>query len=121
MGESTDAEKPLVMVIDDDAAVRDAIALWLRPFGFAVLLVGSAEEAIALLQETVPDVIVADWQLPGMDGLTAINAARNIDRHVQTFLMSAYPPPLQEPGSVRFFAKPHEIPALLDLIVAGQE
>lgn len=113
-----DAEKPLVLVIDDDAAVQKAIATWLKGNGFAVLLAGSTEEALPLLQRHAPDIVVADVQLPGLDGIAALRAVREADRDVQTYLMSAYPPPENPPG-VRFFAKPHEIPALMDLLIAG--
>jgi two-component system cell cycle response regulator DivK len=62
----------LVLIVDDNEKnmklARDVLGF----AGFRILEAVSAEEAIALAQEQVPDVILMDIRLPGMDGTTAL-------------------------------------------------
>jgi DNA-binding response OmpR family regulator len=58
----------MVVVVDDEHPIRHMIALCLRAAGFAVLTTGEASEAVGLIQQHRPDVLVTDLELPGMDG-----------------------------------------------------
>ncbi len=60
---------PLVLVVEDNAMNRKLMRDILE-IRFEVLEATRAEEALALLRETPPDLILMDLQLPGMDGLT---------------------------------------------------
>ena len=67
----------LVLVVDDDAASRDALALVLTLEGYAVETAFDAPDAIALLARRQPAVVVCDLALgPGGDGCTVARAAR---------------------------------------------
>jgi two-component system, OmpR family, phosphate regulon response regulator PhoB len=58
-----------VLVIDDDRDVQDVVSAVLSRSGFGVSSVSSAEEAFDRLREIKVDVLVLDWNLPGMTGL----------------------------------------------------
>jgi two-component system, cell cycle response regulator DivK len=60
-----------VLVVEDTAANMKLISMLLRKAGHGVLQASSADEAIALARAHLPDLILMDIQLPGMDGLTA--------------------------------------------------
>ena len=64
------AQKPRVLVVDDDAAFRNLLRKALQREGCTVLEAASGEEALALLMDRnrTLDVIVFDYQLPGMTG-----------------------------------------------------
>ena len=59
-----------VIVVDDDASIRDAIADHLLLHGYQVRLAADAAALDVLLQAERPDLIILDWMMPGEDGLS---------------------------------------------------
>lgn len=57
-----------ILVVDDEADIRELLRYNLRKEGFSVDLVGSGEDALTRARETSPDAIVLDLMLPGIDG-----------------------------------------------------
>jgi DNA-binding response OmpR family regulator len=64
------ADAPLVLVIDDEEAVRRVIGRLLEKQGYRVLLASSGQEGIKLFEENAKDIrlVVLDWHLPGVPG-----------------------------------------------------
>ena len=69
-----------VMVVDDELSVRELLALTLAKCGASVTLAGSVQEALAVLPNLSPDVIVSDIAMPGMDGYEFIQELRQLLR-----------------------------------------
>jgi FixJ family two-component response regulator len=67
-GNSSNA-RPTIFIVDDDAAVRDALKLLLRSVGQAVETFGSAQEFLDAYSEDRPGCLVLDIRMPGMSGL----------------------------------------------------
>lgn len=67
-----------VLVIDDEASIRESLTEFLEDFDFEVTSAGSAEEALELLRDQPQDVVVADLRLPGMSGDTMIPLAHKL-------------------------------------------
>jgi two-component system, LuxR family, response regulator FixJ len=63
------AEEPLIYVVEDDAAMRDALQLLLRGAGFSVVCYANAEEFLAKVNCARPYCLLTDVRLPGMDGI----------------------------------------------------
>ncbi|HWP58361.1 MAG TPA: sigma-54 dependent transcriptional regulator [Candidatus Acidoferrales bacterium] len=63
---------PQLLVVDDDPTVRSQLERLYAHSGYSVVSVGSAEEAIARLQEEDIDFVITDIKLPGMDGVQLI-------------------------------------------------
>jgi FixJ family two-component response regulator len=61
--------RPMIFVVDDDAAVRDALKLLLRSVGQAVETFGSGQEFLDAYSEDRPGCLVLDIRMPGMSGL----------------------------------------------------
>ena len=61
---------PLILVIDDEEAVRGVIGRLLARQGYRVLLASSGQEGIKLFEENAKDIrlVVLDWHLPGVPG-----------------------------------------------------
>jgi excisionase family DNA binding protein len=59
---------PLVMIVDDDARVREYVRVNLEMEGYSVREAGSAEEGLAVLDEVSPDLILLDVMMPEVDG-----------------------------------------------------
>ncbi len=66
-----------ILVIEDEAAIREMVDMSLAAAGFEVFQAESGEEGFSLLNEHVPDLILLDWMLPGMSG---IDFARRIKK-----------------------------------------
>jgi two-component system response regulator ResD len=65
-----------VLVVDDEATIRDVIRRYLERDGFVVREAGDGFAALDSLSEARPDVIVLDLMLPGIDGLTLTRQLR---------------------------------------------
>jgi len=63
---------PIVLVVDDDAAVRAAVALAVRSLGLECVTAGSANEALELIHAHAFDIVITDYGMPGMSGLQLI-------------------------------------------------
>jgi excisionase family DNA binding protein len=59
---------PLVMIVDDDARVREYVRVNLEMEGYSVREAASAEEGLAVLDEVSPDLILLDVMMPEVDG-----------------------------------------------------
>ncbi len=58
-----------VLVVEDESAIAELVALNLRHAGFDVTLAETAEQARALVDRVLPDLVLLDWMLPGGSGL----------------------------------------------------
>lgn len=80
-------QRPTVLIVDDEANIRDAIAFTLRREGFEVLAAATGHEAIELARHN-PDVVVLDIMLPGIDGLEVLRRLR-ANSNVPVLMLSA--------------------------------
>ncbi len=65
-----------VLVVEDEPAILELIAVNLEHAGYETLRATSAEEATRLLGEVLPDVVLLDWMLPGQSGLALARRLR---------------------------------------------
>lgn len=72
--------KKQILVIDDDADIRELISYNLTKNGFAVSSASSGEAALERLRNELPDLIILDLMLPGMDGLDICRKLRQAPR-----------------------------------------
>jgi two-component system KDP operon response regulator KdpE len=69
-----------VLVVDDEPQIRRALSTNLRARGYEVELAASGEEALQLVVDRHPDVVVLDLGLPGIDGLEVVRSLRTWSR-----------------------------------------
>lgn len=69
-----------ILVVEDEPAIQELIAANLQHAGHRVLRAYDAEEAIRLVRETLPDVVLLDWMLPGMSGIQYARRLRSEER-----------------------------------------
>lgn len=70
-----------ILVVEDEPAIQELIAYNLRQTGHTVLCADSAEQAMAMVNDALPDLLLLDWMLPGMSG---IEFARKLRREART-------------------------------------
>ncbi|MEY4093322.1 MAG: sigma-54-dependent Fis family transcriptional regulator, partial [Acidobacteriota bacterium] len=70
--------KPRILVVDDEAAVRDSLKMTLEYDGYDVTLAATGEEGVKLIEREAPDLVFLDVKMPGMDGLEVLQKVRHL-------------------------------------------
>lgn len=85
-------ERALVrlMLVDDESDITEGLAACLSESGHLVTQAKSAEEALHLLAEGTPDILVTDLKMPGMGGLALLDRIREGYPGVSVIMMTAY-------------------------------
>jgi len=83
--------KQNILVVDDEAGARTLIGIMLERGGFVVQKAANAFEALAALDENVPDLIILDVMMPEMDGIELCQLIRQRDatRKTPVLILSA--------------------------------
>jgi len=83
--------KEKILIVDDEQDIVDAIAYQLKREGFCVSTAGDGERALALAQKELPDAIVLDLMLPGVDGLDVCRTLRSQEKtkHIPILMLTA--------------------------------
>jgi CheY-like chemotaxis protein/GAF domain-containing protein len=83
--------KQTIVVVDDEAPARSAVARLLRERGFTVHALSSGQEAIDLAMKIPYDVLLTDFRMPdGLDGLTTVRAIRRILPQIVAIVMTGH-------------------------------
>lgn len=111
-----------VLIVDDDATLRETLARAACSWGFDTSSEASAEAALEHIKKTEVDVLVTDLRLGGDDGIDLIRNAAEISPKTRTVLMSAYATAREQQlatkyGTVRVLCKPF-LPADLQSALA---
>ncbi|MDG9759930.1 MULTISPECIES: sigma-54-dependent transcriptional regulator [Pseudomonas] len=110
-----------VIVVDDEAAIREAVQQWLELSGFEVRACASATEALALVDRDFPGIVVSDVRMPGSDGLQLLDKLLQIDSDLPVILVTGHgdvPMAVQalRQGAYDFIEKPFTPERLLDSV-----
>ena len=75
----------LILIVEDEVALSDVIRAHLEKEGHSVTQVFSGSEAVGAVERTHPELVILDWLLPGMDGLSVCREIRR--KHLMPILM----------------------------------
>ncbi len=111
-----------LLLVDDDVLMRRSLAFNLERAGYSVQTAATAEDGIAAVKSTHPDLVVLDIGLPGMDGLDALRLIRD-EMGVPVILLTARRRELDEIlglelGADDYVTKPFDLDVLLAHIKA---
>ena len=117
---SATAEKPLVLVVDDEYGPRESIAFSLGT-EFAVATAERAKEALVKIAARPYAAVVLDIRMPEMDGIRMLEELRKIDPHVSVIMLTGYGTLLTAQqamlaGANQYLRKPPDIPELLEAV-----
>lgn len=69
-----------ILVVEDEPAIQELISYGLRQAGHVTLCAGDAEQAMTIVNDVLPDLVLLDWMLPGMSGIEFAKLLRRIAR-----------------------------------------
>jgi nitrogen regulation protein NR(I) len=115
-----------ILIVDDDAQLRQSFEKLLTAEGHTVKTASSGEAAIPMVQAEVPDLVIMDVRMPGMNGLEAFQAMHEIEPKLPVIIMTAFGTTetaieATKLGAYEYVLKPFEIPDILALISQALE
>jgi FixJ family two-component response regulator len=110
--------KPLILIVDDDESVREAIRGLMRSLGYKVEAVASAQEFLSSRFFPRTSCLIVDMQMPGMTGLELYQRLSISGKRIPTILITAYPDDgvrerARSAGVLGYLSKPFEQDDLL--------
>lgn len=116
---------PRVLVVEDEEPLSLLLRYNLEARNFAVDVVGRGDEAEIYLQETIPDLLILDWMLPGISGIELCRRLRSRDetRALPIIMLTARGEENErlrgfEEGADDYVVKPFSVPELMARVSA---
>ncbi|WP_050524986.1 phosphate regulon transcriptional regulator PhoB [Pseudorhodobacter wandonensis] len=120
------AELPLVLLVEDEPAQREVLAYNLEAEGFRVVQAADGEEALMLVDEAAPDLIVLDWMLPLVSGIEVCRRLKMSaeTRNIGIIMLSARAEEVDrvrglETGADDYIIKPYSVVELMARVRAA--
>ena len=105
----------MILVVDDEPALREVLAAILADEGHPVVTARDGQEALELIESAPPAVLVSDVTMPRLDGLSLVRRLRERGLDVPVVLVTARPVRVDLPG-VRVLPKPFALDELVDMV-----
>ncbi len=115
-----------LLIVDDEKALREAIAEQLTDHGFTVEQAGSGEDALQRLSDFAFDVLITDLRLPGIDGRQVLDAALERYPDIVAIVITGYGTVKDaveaiKQGAADFITKPFQFDALIHVLGSAME
>jgi len=81
--------KHKILVVDDEHLIRWSLEQNLKKQGYEVMTAGSGEDALRLLREDTPDLMLLDIQLPGINGMEVLEKVKEMDEEIIVIMVTA--------------------------------
>ncbi|UWQ30565.1 phosphate regulon transcriptional regulator PhoB [Leisingera sp. M527] len=114
------ADQPTVLVVEDEMAQREVLAYNLEADGFRVLRAKDGEEALLMVEEDMPDMIILDWMMPNLSGIEVCRRlkTRAETRNIPVIMLSARSEEVDkvrglETGADDYVVKPYSVAELM--------
>jgi two-component system response regulator PilR (NtrC family) len=109
--------KPRILIVDDEPSMREMLRIVLRRDGYDVLVAENGREAIEALKQERIDLLLSDIRMPDVNGVEVLRAAKELNRDVVAFMMTAYASTdsaveAMRLGAVDYFTKPFSMDEL---------
>lgn len=79
-----------ILIIDDDAALRETLKICLNDIGYEIILAENGYLGIDLFKSEHPDLVISDLKLPDIDGMKVLNEIVKIDNNLPVIMITAY-------------------------------
>ena len=112
-------EPPLILVVDDVPDNIDILQMRLESQGYDVIAAADGEQALAVVHERLPDLVLLDIMMPGMDGYQTIQEIRSMPRFASLPIVAVTAKAMKgdrqkciEAGASDYVAKPVRVAAI---------
>ena len=82
--------KPRILVIDDEASIRDTLRMILEYEGYDVLQAATGEDGVRLIEREAPDLVFLDIKMPGIDGIEVLQKVRHLTDSTPIVVISGH-------------------------------
>ena len=82
--------KSRILVIDDEAAIRDSLKMTLEYNGYEFVGAATGQEGLVLAERDAPDLVLLDIKMPGMDGMDVLGRLRSINETLPVVMISGH-------------------------------
>jgi two-component system nitrogen regulation response regulator NtrX len=82
--------KARILVIDDEAAIRDSLKMTLEYNGYEFAAAATGQEGLALAERDAPDLVLLDIKMPGMDGIDVLTRLHSINESLPVIMISGH-------------------------------
>jgi len=83
-------KKIKLLVVDDEAIVRESLRDWLSDVGHQVFTAENGPQALEIIEKEKPGIVIADLVMPGMDGIELMKRAKEISPDIEVIIITAY-------------------------------
>lgn len=83
-------KKVKILVVDDEAIVRESLGDWLKDADYQVFTAESGHEALKVIEREKPVIMIADLVMPGMDGIELMKRAKARQPRIEVIIITAY-------------------------------
>jgi CheY-like chemotaxis protein/tRNA A-37 threonylcarbamoyl transferase component Bud32 len=115
-----------VLVVEDEAQLRNLLAAVLSSEGYNIDIAGSADEALPLVEKTDYNLILSDVMMPGISGMEFLERVKSIRPNTEFIIMTGYPKvdaavQAIKIGAFDYISKPFELAEIRERVGAGIE
>ena len=82
--------KVKILVVDDEAIIRESLRDWLADAGYEVFTAENGSKALELIEKERLGIVIADLVMPGMDGIELMKKAKEIQPSIEVIIITAY-------------------------------
>ena len=83
-------KKAKILVVDDEAIIRESLRDWLSDVGYQVLTAEDGFQALKIIEKEKPGIAIVDLVMPGMDGIELLKRAKEISPSIEVIIITAY-------------------------------
>jgi len=110
-----------VMLVEDDSQLREVVSIMLKLEGYKYEAFPNGEEALKKFEESLPDLVIVDQKLPGMDGLEVLKKIKKAEPGAVVIIVTAYGTPQTavdalKAGAYDYILKPFDMDELKIII-----
>jgi len=115
-----------ILIVDDEIWVRELLEEFLTLQGYQVTLATNGEEALKMVDQNPPDVVLLDIKMPGISGLEVLSIIKRLDKKIGIIMLSAFGDfdtiqKALEMGADHFIEKPFDLNRIAKILSVWED
>lgn len=113
--------QPKILIVDDQYGIRVLLDEVFKKSGYLTFQAANGKQALSLVGEKDPDLVILDMKIPGMDGLEILRRIREVNETIKVIMITAYGEldlikEAMQLGALTHFTKPFDIDELREMV-----